>query len=58
MDFRKVQITGGNSFVVSLPKTWVKDVGLKPRDAVAIITQPDSSLLIIPRRELREAAKS
>jgi len=58
MDFRKVQITGGNSFVVSLPKAWVKDVGLKPRDAVAIITQPDSSLLIIPRRELREAAKS
>ncbi|MGP8125388.1 MAG: PhoU domain-containing protein [Nitrososphaerales archaeon] len=58
MDFRKVQITGGNSFVVSLPKTWVKDVGLKPRDAVAIITQPDSSLLIIPKRELREATKS
>ena len=58
MDFRKVQITGGNSFVVSLPKTWVKDVGLKPKDAVAIITQPDSSLLIIPRKELREAAKS
>ncbi|HYB75647.1 MAG TPA: phosphate uptake regulator PhoU [Nitrososphaerales archaeon] len=58
MDFRKVQITGGNSFVVSLPKTWVKDVGLKPRDAVAIITQPDSSLLIIPRKELREATKS
>jgi phosphate uptake regulator len=58
MDFRKVQITGGNSFVVSLPKTWVRDVGLKPRDAVAIITQPDSSLLIIPKRELREATKS
>jgi phosphate uptake regulator len=58
MDFRKVQVTGGNSFVVSLPKTWVKDVGLKPKDAVAIITQPDSSLLIIPRRELRESAKS
>jgi len=58
MDFRKVQITGGNSFVVSLPKTWVKDIGLKPKDAVAIITQPDSSLLIVPKRELREAAKS
>jgi phosphate uptake regulator len=58
MDFRKVQKTGGNSFVVSLPKTWVKDVELKPKDTVVIITQPDSSLLIIPRRELREATKS
>jgi len=58
MEFRKVQVTGGNSFVVSLPKTWVKDVSLKAKDAVAIITQPDSSLLIIPKRELRETAKS
>src|SRR5271157_2128878 len=58
MEFRRVQVTGGNSFVVSLPKTWVKDVGLKPKDAVAIIVQPDSSLLIIPRRELREAEKT
>lgn len=58
MEFRRVQVTGGNSFVVSLPKTWVKDVGLKPKDAVAIVTQPDSSLLIIPRRDIRETAKS
>ncbi len=58
MEFRKVQVTGGNSFVVSLPKSWVNDVGLKPKDAVAIIVQPDSSLLIIPRRELREAEKT
>ena len=58
MEFRRVQVTGGNSFVVSLPKTWVKDIGLKPKDAVAVITQPDSSLLIVPRRDIREAAKS
>ncbi len=58
MDFRKVQVTGGNSFVVSLPKAWVIDVGLKPKDAVAVITQSDSSLLIVPRRDIREASKS
>jgi phosphate uptake regulator len=58
MDFRKVQVTGGNSFVVSLPKTWVNDVGLKPKDAVAVIVQPDSSLLIVPRKDIREASKS
>lgn len=58
MDFRKVQVTGGNSFVVSLPKSWVKDVGLKPKDAVAVMIQADSSLLIIPRRDIREAVKT
>jgi phosphate uptake regulator len=57
-DFRKVQKTGGDSYVVSLPKTWVTDVGLRPKDPVAVMVQPDSSLLIIPRRDLRTAPKS
>ena len=57
-EFRKVQVTGGNSFVVSLPKTWVNDVGLRPKDAVAVISQPDSSLLIVPRRDIRAASRS
>ena len=57
-EFRKVQVTGGNSFVVSLPKAWVTDVGLRPKDAVAVVTQPDSSLLIVPRRDIRATSKS
>ena len=57
-DFRKVQVTGGNSFVVSLPKTWVNDVGLRARDPVAVLVQPDSSLLIVPRRDIRATSKS
>ncbi len=57
-DFRKVQVTGGNSFVVSLPKTWVTDVGLRAKDPVAVLVQPDSSLLIVPRRDIRAAPKS
>ena len=57
-DFRKVQVTGGNSFVVSLPKTWVTDVGLHAKDPVAVLVQPDSSLLIVPRRDIRAAPRS
>ncbi len=57
-DFRKVQVTGGNSFVVSLPKTWVNDVGLRPSDPVAVLVQPDSSLLIVPRRDIRAPSRS
>ena len=57
-DFRKVQVTGGNSFVVSLPKAWVNDIGLRASDPVAVMVQPDSSLLIVPRRDFRDAAKS
>jgi phosphate uptake regulator len=57
-DFRKVQKTGGDSFVVSLPKSWVTDVGLRAKDPVAVMVQPDSSLLIVPRRDIRAASKS
>jgi len=53
-----VQLTGGNSYVVSLPKSWVKDVGLKPKDAVLVLPQSDMSLLVVPRHELTGGERS
>jgi len=41
MEIRKIQITGGNSYVVSLPKSWVRDAGLKAKDAVLVLPQAD-----------------
>jgi len=58
LEIRRVQVTGGNSFVVSLPKSWVKDIGLKAKDSVLVLPQADMSLLIVPKRELAEAEKS
>ncbi|RLI17719.1 phosphate uptake regulator PhoU [Candidatus Bathyarchaeota archaeon] len=57
---RKVQLTGGSTYVVSLPKNWAKAAGIKPGDYVQLIPQPDTSLLIVPgegkkREELSEA---
>lgn len=57
-NFRNIQKTGGNSFVVSLPKSWVNDLGLRAKDSVAVLVQPDSSLLIVPRRDIRSNSKS
>ncbi len=48
-EFRKLQLTGRSSYVVSVPKKWATSLGLKPGDAVAIRVQEDSSLLISPR---------
>jgi phosphate uptake regulator len=58
MEIRKIQITGGNSYVVSLPKSWVNDAGLKAKDAVLVMPQADMSLLVIPKNELRKETKS
>jgi len=45
---RRVQITGGSSFIVSLPKEWAKSVGLTPGSEVMIEILPDYTLRIIP----------
>lgn len=46
METRKVQITGGTTLIVSLPKSWVNKVNLKGGDEVSLIPQTDGSLAI------------
>ena len=45
---RKLQYTGGSSFIVSLPKKWIQDLGLKQGDHVVIMRQSNSVLQIAP----------
>ncbi len=57
---RKLQYTGGSSYIVSLPKKWIKDLGLKQGDHVVILRQGNSVLQIAPAskrvaKEQREA---
>lgn len=49
MEIRKVQITGGSSFIVSLPKDWIRDSDIHKNDPVGLIIQPDGSLTITPK---------
>ena len=43
---RKVQLTGGSTFIVSLPINWVRGAGLEAGDSVILAPQNKSSLLI------------
>src|SRR5262245_2658161 len=57
---RKLQYTGGSSYIVSLPKKWIQDLGLKQGDHVVIMRQANSVLQIAPAskrltKEQREA---
>lgn len=45
---RKIQFTGKSSYVVSLPKQWVSDLGLKQGDQVIVSRQGSSGLSIFP----------
>ncbi|WP_462273550.1 AbrB/MazE/SpoVT family DNA-binding domain-containing protein, partial [Methanohalophilus sp.] len=42
---RKVQLTGGSTFIVSLPINWVRGAGLEAGDSVILAPQNKSSLL-------------
>jgi phosphate uptake regulator len=46
MEIRKVQLTGGSSYVVTLPKEWVKSQKINKNDPVGLIAQPDGTLLL------------
>jgi Phosphate uptake regulator len=46
---RKVQVTGGTTLIVSLPKTWANKVNLKGGDQVSLVQQSDGSLCVRTR---------
>src|SRR5688572_26864656 len=58
MELRKLQVTGGSTHVVSLPKKWVDRNGLGRSDTIAIHEEPDGSLLLIPHSEARTSPRS
>lgn len=45
---RKIQFTGKSSYIVSLPKQWVMDMGLKRGDQIRIVRHGSSALQIYP----------
>ncbi len=57
MEGRKIQITGGSTYVVSLPKPWVLAAGLKAGDTVFLDPRPDGSVVVLPRPADRPAAR-
>jgi phosphate uptake regulator len=58
MELRKIQVTGGSTHVVSLPKKWVDRTGLGRSDTVAIHEEPDGSLLLIPHSDGKPTSRT
>ncbi len=49
-EVRRVQLTGGATLIVSLPKEWAKRISLAPGDEVMVVAQPDDTLVVIPKK--------
>ncbi|MCA1812645.1 MAG: phosphate uptake regulator PhoU [Halobacteriales archaeon] len=58
MEVRKLQLTGGSSIAITLPKRWVEGSGLKAGDAVGCVVRQDGSLLVTPRPNRKRSPQS
>ena len=45
---RKIQFTGKSSYIVSLPKQWISELGLKQGDQVRMVRKGSSTLEVFP----------
>ncbi|MEM2093917.1 MAG: phosphate uptake regulator PhoU [Candidatus Bathyarchaeia archaeon] len=57
LGYRRIQHTGRDSYIISLPKEWILAIGLKKGDQLAFKTQEDSSLLLVPRKVMEGKIK-
>jgi phosphate uptake regulator len=55
---RKVQKTGGSSYIISLPKAWIDQHGIEKNETLGILSQPDGNLLITPQIETEKKQKT
>ena len=45
---RKVQLTGGSTYIVSIPKEWASTVGIEKGSLVSLVLEQDGSIRIVP----------
>ncbi|MHA1594102.1 MAG: PhoU domain-containing protein [Candidatus Baldrarchaeia archaeon] len=46
---RKLQLTGGSTIIVSLPKKWVSSLGMRPGDEVTLVLNRDGTITVMPK---------
>ena len=45
---RKIQFTGKSSYIISLPKQWIIELGLKQGDHIRMVRKDSSTLELFP----------
>jgi phosphate uptake regulator len=57
LGYRRVQCTGRGSYIISLPKEWVEDLGLSRGSEIAFNIQLDSTLMLVPRKIMEKEGR-
>ncbi len=57
MEIRRVQLTGGSSYIITLPKEWITSFQIKKNDPLGIQIQSDGTLLLSPKMTQEQLQK-
>lgn len=57
MEIRRVQLTGGSSFSITLPKEWIKSLHIKKNDPLTMHIQTDGTLLLTQKMTQEQLQK-
>ncbi len=54
VETRKVQITGGATYIISLPKSWAMEKNLSPGDSLTLAPRSDGTIVISSERDFEK----
>jgi len=54
---RRIQISGGSTYTISLPKKWIDELGIKNGDNMTLIKNANRSLTLFPGSDSEKQAK-
>lgn len=57
LEIRRVQLTGGSSYIITLPKEWITSFHIKKNDPLGIQIQSDGTLLLNPKMTQEQLQK-
>lgn len=53
-----MQLSGGSTYIISLPKNWIKELKISAGDNVTIVKNSNQSLTLIPKERTLETEKT
>ncbi|MFW6120385.1 MAG: PhoU domain-containing protein [Petrotogales bacterium] len=49
MEVRRIQLTGGSSYIVTLPKEWIRSLNIQKNDPIGLYMQSNGTILVTPK---------
>ncbi len=56
--FRRLQMTGGSTYIISLPKSWIKEMQLKKNSNITLVKNHNSSITIFQEEQSKKNSAS